>query len=135
MTKIIKVGYLILFFGIITSSCKKDADVSKNKIVPAPISLEVHAVHHSWDVPGINVYLKKNATEFPGKDSSLYEYQGKTDGYGKYTFEHLYLGNYYLYATGFDSLWGANVTSSFPINLNSNNVADNYSALTIYVSE
>ena len=134
MSKSLRIGNLILFV-VIVFSCKKDGTVIDNKVVPGSIYFEVHAMHHTWDVPGMKVYLKKNATEFPGKDSTLYEYNGTTDGYGKYTFEKLYPGNYYLYASGYDSTWGANVTGSTAINLNSNNVVDDQAKYILIVSE
>ena len=87
------------------------------------------------DVSGIMIYLKKNATDFPGKDSTIYEYKGMADSYGKFTFENLYPGNYYVYASGFDVLWASNVIGYLPISLNENTVIDNYAELILPVSE
>lgn len=127
---------IYFFLGMsLLSSCKKDNNTNSGNAVQGTINLEVHAKHHSWDVAGIMIYLKKNTTEFPGKDSSVYNYSGKTDGYGKFNFEHLYPGNYYIYASGYDNVWGANVIGYIPAVLDKNNVIDNYLGITIYVSE
>ena len=101
--------------SMVFSSYKKENQVSDLPVVNGTISLEVHAIHHSWDVSGILLYLKKNATEFPGKDSSVYEYKGQVDGYGKFTFENLFSGNYYVCASGFDSIWGSHVFGYSPM--------------------
>jgi hypothetical protein len=81
------------------------------------------------------IYLKNNATDFPGKDSSIYEFKGQADGYGKFTFEHLYPGNYYVYASGFDPVWGSNVIGYMPVILDKDHTISNHASLTIYVSE
>jgi hypothetical protein len=92
-------------------------------------------MHHTWDVSGIPVYLKKNATEFPGTDSTIYEFSGRTDGYGKITFENLFPGKYYVYASGYDAVWGSNVIGYAPLSLYSDNLISNHGELTLLVSE
>ena len=94
----------VLFFVFLLGGCKKEQSILNSRILSRTIKLEVHSIHHTWDVSGISIYLKKNATDFPGKDTSLYEFKGITDGYGKYTFEKLFPGDYYLYVSGFDSI-------------------------------
>ena len=64
---------------ILIICCKKENTANNYQNVPGTISLEIHAVHHSWDVSGIMIYLKKNATEFPGKYSSKYDFKGEAD--------------------------------------------------------
>ena len=71
----------------------------------------------------------------PGKDSSVYDYKGMSDRYGKFIFDKLYPGNYFVYASGYDAIWGDNVTGYLPITLNQENIVDNFAELTLPVSE
>lgn len=137
MKKIHKYSYY-LFLGLISISlitCKKKDDATPGNVVKGSISLEVHAVHHSWDVSGIMIYLERNATEFPGKDSSIYDFSMQADGYGKATFENLYPGNYYVYASGYDAAVNDHVFGYYPIVLDLNHTVNNLATLTLYVSE
>ena len=130
---LLRFGALLLILASIFS-CKKESNSTINQ-VSGNIVLNVHAVHHSWDVNNIKVYLKANTTVYPGPDSTLYDKYLVTDGYGKVSFEQLIPGNYYVYATGFDSLWGANVIGYKLINLSKENLIDNELSVTLYVSE
>ena len=80
-------------------------------------------------------FILKKYNYFPEKDSSLYEFKGITDGYGKYTFEKLFPGDYYLYVSGFDSISGSNVFGNLPVIHLTDDLNDNYKELTVYVSE
>ena len=131
----LRIAILICAFFFLSSSCKKDDTKASETPVHGSISLEVHAIHHTWDVSGIVYYLKKNVTEFPGRDSTLYDIFAQADGYGKYTFEKLFPGNYYLFASGYDAYFGAHVFGYAPVILDAAHVSDNHATLTIYVSE
>jgi len=125
----------VFILGIaLAMGCSKKSD-EVVPIVKGSISLEVKALHHTWEVGGIMVYLERGATEFPGQDSSIYDFKGQADGYGTFTFENLYPGNYYLYASGYDSQWGDHVFGYMPVVLDSNTVNENKSSVTLYVSE
>ena len=119
---------------VLLASCQKK-EAGTAPVVQGSIDLEVHAVHHTWDVSGIFMYLKRNAADFPGTDSSIYDFKGQADGYGRMTFEHLYPGTYYVYASGYDSRWGDNVRGEQQVVLNGQTVVDNKATLTLYVSE
>ena len=125
---------LILFVGMI-SSCRKEHSRDNPVKIEGQIQFEVHAVHHSWDVSHIWIYLKANATEFPGADSTLYDLKGQADGYGKFTFQNLHPGNYYVYAYGYDAIWGSNVIGYNKIVLDQETVINNEARLTLIVSE
>ena len=58
-------------------------------------------VHHSKHIPDAILYIKFNAKEFPGKDSSKYDAHTVTDHHGDFHF-NVYKGDYFLYATGLD---------------------------------
>ena len=127
--------FLIIPISYFFAACQKEKTGTDGIVVPGNISLEVHAVHHNWDVSGITIYLEKNVTDFPGKDSTIYDIKGIADGYGIFTFEHLHPGNYYVYASGYDAIWGTNVIGYMPAVINSNTVTDNELKITLIVSE
>ena len=125
----------LLILGIaLTAGCSKKGD-EVLPVVKGSISLDVKVLHHTWEVSGIMVYLERGATEFPGMDSSLYDLRGQADGYGSMTFNNLYPGNYYVYASGYDSQWGDHVFGYMSLVLDSGTVNDNKSSVTLYVSE
>lgn len=129
LTKVTFALSIILLFA-----CNKEKN-DNPVVISGAISLEVHAVHHTLDVPAIMIYLKKDATTFPGNDSSIYSYRGMTDGYGKHTFEKLFPGNYYVYASGYDSIWHSMVTGNIPIVLDAATLNNNEASITVNVSE
>jgi hypothetical protein len=57
--------------------------------------------HHTRMIPNATVYIKFNAREFPGTDSSLYDAEVKANANGEFSIA-CYKGEYYLYATGID---------------------------------
>jgi len=130
-----------IFFSILlifADGCKKE-DTVKNSagqvIVQGNYTLKVQANHHWWSVSNLPVYLKKNATEWPGTDSTLYEFKTTTDANGRCTFDHLFQGNYYLYAHGFDAFFGMNVIGYGPVQVNSTTAVNNEVSFTLNVSE
>ena len=127
---------IIFLFAIISVlfACKKE-DNSTPIAVNGNVVLNVHVVHHSWDINNVKVYLKANTLVYPGPDSSLYDKYLTTDGYGKVSFTKLIPGNYYLYCSGFDSLFGANVIGYKQIYLTEENLINNEMSVTLYVSE
>ena len=83
---------MILVLNI--SSCKKNQLGGK-----ASVSGVVK--HHAKPIADAYIYIKFNATEFPGDNYKLYDTYVKTDANGNYKIS-LYKGSYYLYATGYD---------------------------------
>ena len=79
---------------LIFAGCKKNQAGGDSEISGV-------VAHHSQTIPNATVYIKYNAKEFPGKDSSVYDTSVKCDAEGFYTFK-CYKGDYYLYATGLD---------------------------------
>lgn len=128
--EIILLFLLISVFVAFIFSCKKE-----NKDPEGAISLEVEIVHHDRPVIGLPVYLKANSSEFPGRDSTQYDYKQVTDQNGKVNFTKLAPGIDYLYAYGFDNVAGENVIGYTPVNLNSVSVQNNKANIVLYVSE
>ncbi|MBS1634681.1 MAG: hypothetical protein JST26_02085 [Bacteroidetes bacterium] len=83
---------LIIFsFG----SCRKNQMGGK-------ASVKGRVLHHSLPIPNAYIYIKFNATEFPGDDYTKYDTYVKSDSEGNYVIDNFYKGNYYLYAMGYD---------------------------------
>jgi hypothetical protein len=67
--------------------------------------------HHSKPIPGATLYIKYNATEFPGTDASSYsDHKMAANNSNAISFTGLHCGDYYLYGVGFDSTLGLPVT-------------------------
>jgi hypothetical protein len=127
-------GLLIVSVLLLVNGCRKDpVNPDGQVIVEGTIRLQVNAIHHTWGVPGIRVYLKKNATEFPGYDPSVYEYNVQADNEGVAQFGKLYPGKYFVYARGWDYYWGDTVLGYTPVVLTDPTRLDN--TMTLYVSE
>ena len=123
------VTLLVLTLG----GCKKNSD--SQQIIQGTLSLDIQVMHHSWVVPNIPLYLKKDATEFPGNDTSIYELKTYADSDGKALFEKLYPGKYYLFAKGYDYYFGADVIGSTPIILSNPSSSNDPFHVTLMVSE
>jgi hypothetical protein len=92
-----KVIFLLTFFLILCFfSCKKDQLGGKSKVKGI-------VAHHGSSIEEATVYIKFNATEFPGEDVGVYDEHVRANSNGYYEISNFYKGNYYLYAVGIDS--------------------------------
>ena len=130
---------LIAFASVVFfAGCKKENTVknaSGQIAVQGNFTLKIRAMHHWWGVPYLPVYLKKNATSWPGSDSTKYEFRTIADNDGNCEFDHLFPGNYYIYAHGMDAVFGMNVIGYGPVQLNSTTAPNNEFDFTLNVSE
>ena len=78
------------FFG-----CKKNQLGGKSDI-------KGKVTHHDVAIPNARVYIKFNATEFPGTDVSVYDTFIDADHNGNFEIKKIYHGSYYFYAVGTD---------------------------------
>ena len=85
---------LSLIIIAIFFSCKKN-QLGGNRVITGVVA------HHSKVIANSTVFIKFNASEFPGSDTTLYDAKVKADGNGNYTIK-CYKGNYYLYGYGYD---------------------------------
>lgn len=85
---------LALLLGVVIFSCKKN-QTGGNASVKGVVR------HHGKPIPDAYVYVKFNATEFPGDDYKLYDTYVQADANGNYSIP-LYKGSYYVYAKGYD---------------------------------
>ncbi len=137
MRKMAKILVLGVFIAFLCIGCKKSDQLNNGNgpNVEGTITLNVHCFHHSWDVPYVQLYLKRNVTEFPGRDSTKYEYSVQADSDGKASFTKLYPGNYYVYATGNDYYFGAWVRGQAPVQLNLSTLEASTLSIELPVSE
>jgi len=122
---------------VLLVSCKKNEEHNSEGqvIVTGTNKLIVSVVHHTYSLQGIKVYLKNNTTVFPGTDTSVYDWSTTSDPSGIAVFDHLFEGNYFLYAEGFDYNIGVNVIGASPAPLNSSTISNNEVYLPLYVTE
>jgi|JI10StandDraft_1071094.scaffolds.fasta_scaffold56591_2 hypothetical protein len=99
---------LLLGLGVTFSSCKdKEDEVIDNCTEgrTGQLSIVTKMVHHTRPIPGCRVFIKYNATEFPGEDTTKYDYSFSANWDSPFaTVDSLTCGNYYIYAVGIDSL-------------------------------
>ena len=86
--------YSLLFIGLAFFACKKNQLGGKSSIKGA-------VMHHSKPIAYATVFIKYNAKEFPGTDTTLYDAKVKADVNGNYIIK-CYKGDYYLFGYGFD---------------------------------
>jgi len=82
--------FLLTFFG-----CKKNEVGGKSTI-------EGNIKHHAKVIPYATVFIKYNASELPGTDTTLYDAKVKADVSGNYIIK-CYKGKYFLYGYGYDN--------------------------------
>jgi len=90
---ILRVVFLCLFVLSVVS-CKKNALGGK-------CTVQGRVMHHSKLIANARVFIKFNAKEFPGNDTTKYDAKVVADLSGNYNF-NCYQGNYFLYAYGYD---------------------------------
>jgi hypothetical protein len=89
--------YVVLFIFVLSLfGCKKNQLGGKSNI-------KGKVMHHEQAIPFARVYIKYNATEFPGEDVSVYNTYIDADLNGNFLIEHIYHGQYYFYAVGYDA--------------------------------
>ena len=72
-------------------------------------------MHHDVAIPYARVYIKFNATEFPGKDVSAYNTYIDADHNGNFLIEKIYHGKYYFYAVWIDNSIGQPVSGGIAL--------------------
>lgn len=125
---------LTLAIFLLLNACRKDNEIN-GRLVPGIITLDVQVKHHTWGVPYTTVYLKKNATSYPGEDTSKYDISQICDNDGNASFEGLHPGNYFVFSKGYDMIWGDTVIGYSPVSIVSSALENNSITLTLIVSE
>ena len=89
-----RVSIFFVTLSLVLLSCKKNQLGGKSTV-------SGQILHHSKKIGYATVFIKFDATEFPGSDTTLYDEKLRADEHGNYNFK-CYKGNYYLYGYGFD---------------------------------
>ena len=86
--------FLPALFIVMLSSCKKNE-------LGGTSTIKGTVMHHSKLITKASVFIKFNAKEFPGADTTKYDEKVRVDANGSYSFK-CYKGDYYLYSFGYD---------------------------------
>ncbi|MDP3556450.1 MAG: hypothetical protein Q8T03_03685 [Bacteroidota bacterium] len=86
--------YSFLFLSLAFFSCKKN-ELNGNALIKGVVK------HHVKIIGNATVFIKFNAKEFPGNDTTLYDSKVRADANGNYSIK-CYKGDYYLFAVGYD---------------------------------
>lgn len=104
----------IITFSVLFYSCSKEGTGGK-------ASISAYVKHHEKIIPAAVIYIKYDATEFPGKDISLYDDSVTTglagEEAGHVTITSLKTGQYYLYGIGYDKDIMLPVTGGIPVEI------------------
>lgn len=106
---IIKYALASLMLSLVFVSCNEDKTDEEIDECPegrtASLSVITKMVHHTRPINGCRVFIKFNATNFPGEDTTKYDYAVTSEWNSPYaTIDSLNCGKYYIYAIGIDSL-------------------------------
>jgi len=124
---------LFLLLVLVNSSCKKE--VPDGGVVKGKNRIIVTVMHHERILQGIPVYLKFNSTEFPGDDSTLYDWNKTSDLSGVAVFEDLFDGNYFLYGKGIDMGIGLQVMGGATLLVNDSTTVNDEIYFPLMVTE
>jgi hypothetical protein len=119
MKKITGISFLLFIF---VCGCKKNQLGGKAKVKGI-------VLHHEKLIPGARVFIKFNAKEFPGTDTTIYDSKVVADANGNYTI-NCYKGNYYLYGVGYDDAILLDVYGGLAINVRNNETINTNVAVT-----
>ncbi len=75
-------------------SCKKNQLGGKAEV-------KGYVKHHGKNIAYARIFIKFNAKDFPGHDTTIYDAKFSADANAFYSIK-FYKGDYYLYAVGFD---------------------------------
>ncbi|MES2592693.1 MAG: hypothetical protein V4608_12480 [Bacteroidota bacterium] len=104
---------LLCFCILVFSSCTKEGPGGKSAV-------NGYVSHHNHKIANAVVYIKYDATEFPGADVSVYDASVTADATGYYLIKDLEKGNYYLYGAGYDNAILENVVGGIGVKLKRN---------------
>jgi hypothetical protein len=100
---------LISLLFIAASSCKKNGTGGSTEIAAFP-------AHHGRPIKGCTLYVKFKAKDLPSNPESNYDLKAEGEADEDHVHIHdLLPGDYYLYATGFDSTIHQAVKGGIPL--------------------
>lgn len=130
---------LVCSMAIVFTACKDKEEEDKDNCLEGrtgALTLVPRFIHHTRPIPGCRVFIKYGATEFPGEDTTKYDYRLSADWSSSYAaIDSLACGNYYIYAIGIDSLLDPSnwvCKGGRPYNTTANSGVD---SLSVYITE
>ncbi|WP_317897554.1 hypothetical protein [Aurantibacillus circumpalustris] len=93
MKKIVLVG-LLLSLSVAFFSCKKNQ-------LGGSHTIKGKVAHHSKAIANASVFIKFDAKNFPGDDTTTYDDKVRADAEGNFSIK-CYKGDYFLYGFGYD---------------------------------
>lgn len=90
-----KNSIVFLLFLALLVNCKKNQLGGKSAISGT-------IKHHAKIIANATVFIKFNAKDLPGTDTTLFDAKVRADANGNYTIK-CYKGNYFLYGYGYDN--------------------------------
>jgi hypothetical protein len=88
--------FLITSISFIFWGCKKN-QLGGSSVISGKVR------HHSKSIAGASVFIKFNARDFPGDDTTIYDAKVQCDEYGNFVIDDFYKGEYYLFSVGKDN--------------------------------
>ncbi|GIV26514.1 MAG: hypothetical protein KatS3mg027_0328 [Bacteroidia bacterium] len=85
---------IVFILLLIAFACKKNQLGGKAEV-------KGYIKHHGKNIPYARVFIKFNAKDFPGNDTTVYDAKISADANAYYSIK-FYKGDYYLYAIGYD---------------------------------
>ena len=108
-----KTGVILfcVLFIISAISCTKPGLGGKTTLVCS-------VAHHGMAIPVAMVYIKYGVKESPGSNVSSYDdHKTAANNSNIVKFSDLQIGDYYLYATGYDTSISESVSGGIPVNI------------------
>jgi hypothetical protein len=108
------IAFIFFITGLVFVSCKKNE-------LNGTSNIHGKVVHHSKAIPLARVFIKFNAKEFPGADTTVYDEKVWSDENGNFSID-CYKGDYYLYGYGQDLAIDPpyTVVGGVPVNIRKN---------------
>ncbi len=100
--------------------------------IKGPFVLEMQVYHHTVPVPHVQAFLATDVELFPGNNTSKYDLTQTADENGHIVFRHLFPGDHYIFARGFDGV--DSVFGNAPVYLDSRDT-DQHVKIIFQVSE
>ena len=138
-TKRVVLGAIILLISFVFIQCK-DKKKEEEDNCPAgrtgQLTMTFKMLHHSRPILGCRVFLKYNASEFPGPDTTKYDFAVSAELNSAYaSIDSLNCGRYYVYAIAIDSLLDPSdwvCVGGLPFNTS---VVAGVDSLNVYITE
>ena len=107
MKKLIFAGCLLSL--VLLCACKKNQ-------LGGTATIQGLVLHHAKPIPDATIFIKFNAKDFPGLDTTVYDAKVRSDANANYIIK-CYQGDYYLYGIGYDDQLKGTVTGGIGVHI------------------